>query len=122
VLVRLERSLSARNHTFDPFALARGDTSLEEALVDAEPRGEPLGRLVGRPGLPPLDLAHVFLREAVAGELGLREPLRDPQLAHPVSESRASGRGGGAVCGCQLITHCLSEVNYTRKKLLHKVT
>src|SRR5206468_7294906 len=61
--------------------------------IDAEPLGEPLDRLVGRPRLAALDLADVLLGEALARELRLRHPGRDTQLPQPLAEPEP-GLGG----------------------------
>jgi len=92
--VRLQSRLGARDHALHALTLARGDTGFEETLVDAEPSGQPLDRLARRAGLSALDLADVLLREALAGELGLRQALRDAQLAHAIPEGRTKGRCG----------------------------
>jgi hypothetical protein len=101
--VRLERGLRAGDDAFDTLTLARGDSGLEEGGIDAEPAREPLDGLASRARLPALDLADVLLREAFAGELGLGQPARDPELADALAH-RASGGGGGAGGG-ELIVH-----------------
>jgi hypothetical protein len=51
--------------------------------------GEPFDRLRGRARLTALDLADVLLREAIAGELRLRQPSGDAQQAQAIAEPRA---------------------------------
>ena len=104
VAVILGERLRAREHRLDATALVRRDPVREEAGVDAQAGGEPLDRLLGRARLAALDLADVLLREAVAGEIGLRHPRRHAQLAHALAElqagaARCGAGGGGEVCG-----------------------
>jgi hypothetical protein len=89
VLLGLDRGLGARDDALGAILVARGDTGLEEARVDSEAGGEPAHGFVGRAGLTPLDLAQVLLGEPLAGELRLRHPPVDAQLADSVAEARA---------------------------------
>src|SRR5581483_5106294 len=84
--------LRAREDRLGAGALVARDAAREERGVDAEPRGEPADRLRRRPRLAALDLGDVLLREAVAGEVGLREPGGDAERAQAVAEA-------GAACG-----------------------
>jgi hypothetical protein len=104
VLIRLESRFRTRDDALHPLALARGDTGLEKGRVDAEAAGEPLDGLAGGPGLPALDLADVFLGETLAGELGLRQPASDAELAYALAHRVAGGPLGGADGG-ELIVH-----------------
>src|SRR6185436_7380276 len=63
----------------------------EEARVDLEARREPVDRLLRRAGLPALDLRDVLLREAIAGELRLRQARGDAELAQTLAEARGCG-------------------------------
>ena len=58
---------------------------------------EPLDRLLRRPGLAALDLADVFLREAVAGEVCLRQSGVDAQRAQALTETSV---GKSSEAGC----------------------
>ena len=83
---------------------SRAPPSCASSSTASKPGSQPLDRLARRARLAALDLAHVLLREALAGELRLREALRDPQLAHAIPERRSDG-WGGAGRGGQLIAH-----------------
>jgi hypothetical protein len=100
--VRLERRLGARDDALDPLALAPVDTRGEELRIDPEPVREPADRLVRGPELIALDLAHVLLREARLGELGLGEPSRDSSLAQTLAEGRRDLACGDRFLAC----HC----------------
>jgi hypothetical protein len=104
MLIRLDRRLGPRDDALDALALARGDSDLEERRVDPEAVGQPFDGLGRRTRLPALDLADVLLGEAFPGELGLRQPAGDAELAHALAESGA--RGGGGPCGCGVGRHC----------------
>ena len=41
----------------------------------------------------------VFLRETIAGEVGLGQAPRDAELAHAVAQRDAGGCGGSGECG-----------------------
>ena len=90
VAVALRQRLGAREHRLDAAALVGGDAAREEGGVDVEPLREPLHRLGGRARLAALDLADVLLREAIAGELGLRQPGGDAKEAKAIAEPRAA--------------------------------
>jgi len=102
--VRLERGLGSGDDALHALALARGDSGLEERRVDPEAASEPLDGLAGRARLPALDLADVLLGEALAGQLGLRQPARNAQLADAFPHRGAGGSCGGAG-GCELVVH-----------------
>ena len=87
------KRLGAREQGLDPAALVRRDPAREEGGIDVQALRQPLHRLGGRTGLAPLDLADVLLREAVSGELRLRQPGGDAEEAEAVAQPRA--RGGG---------------------------
>ena len=72
-------------------AIVGGDAAREEPCIDAEPEREPVDRLLRRAGLPALDLGDVFLREPVAGEVGLRETGGDSKLPDPLAQTRRAG-------------------------------
>ncbi len=102
VLVRVRQRLGAREQGLDPAALVRRDAAGKECRIDVEALRQPLHRLGGRAGLPPLDLADVLLREAVSGELGLRQACGDAKKAEAVAQprtrrsgSRSDAMGGG---------------------------
>ena len=97
VAVALRKRLGAREHCFDAPALVGRDAVGEESRVDVEPLREPLHCLGGRARLAALDLADVLLREAIAGELGLRQPGGDAQQAKAVAEPRARVEAAAAV-------------------------
>jgi hypothetical protein len=82
------------SRTSPTVALGRGDALLEEGSVDTQPLGQPGDRLAGRARLPALDLAHVLLREAFAGELRLRHAVVDAKLAHALAERRRAACNG----------------------------
>ena len=111
VLARLDRRLGARDDALHPLALARRDADLEEGRIDAEPRGQPFDRLRRRAGLAPLDLAHVLLGEAGAGEVGLGQPAGDAEPTDPLAQRRAVGRSDAREC--RRISHLSPRVNYT---------
>ena len=94
VAVRLGERLGARQQRLDAGPVVDGDTVEQELRVDPEPLGEPGDRLAGRARLPALDLAHVLLREASAGERGLRQAGGDAQRAN--ARTDAPGRAGAA--------------------------
>ena len=84
----LEQGLGPCERRVDPTALVSRDTVGKERRIDAETLGEPRDGLGRRACLATLDLAHVFLRETLAGEAGLRHPRSDPQLAQTLSEPK----------------------------------
>ena len=99
--LRLVQRLGAREGSFEPRALVGRDAVREEAGVDSEAVGEPFDRALGRARLAALDLRDVLLREAVAGEVALRQPRCDAELAEPFSEAkslRAAPASGAAGC------------------------
>ena len=87
-LVLLEQRLGTREDRLRLRALVGRDAAREEAGVDAEAQREPLDRVRRRARLAALDLRDVLLREAVAGEVGLRQPGGDAQLAQALAEAR----------------------------------
>ena len=89
--VLLEQRIGAGEDRLGLRALVGGDAAREEAGVDPQPQREPLDRLRRRARLAALDLRDVLLREAVAGELGLRQPCGDAQLAQALTERGARG-------------------------------
>src|SRR5205807_8084606 len=78
----------ARRHRLDAAPLVGRDAVLEKVGVDPEPLPQPLDRLARRTRLAALDLADVFLAEAVAGQLGLRQSGRDTELAQALAQAR----------------------------------
>ena len=98
-LVLLEERLGAGKNRLGLRALVGRDAAREETCVDAQPKREPLDRLRGRARLAALDLGDVLLREAVAGEAGLREPGGDAKLAQALAERGARG----APSSCSLV-------------------
>src|SRR5262249_34187790 len=80
VLLRLVQRLGARERAFEPGALVGRHAAGEETGVDSETIRKPFDRALRRARLPALDLRDVFLREAIAGELALRQPRGDAQL------------------------------------------
>src|SRR4051794_3264780 len=92
VAVVVRKHLGPGEDGLDAGALVTGDAVREEAWVDAEPRREPLDRLRSRARLAALDLADVLLREAIAGELRLRQARGHAQLAQALAEASAPGR------------------------------
>src|SRR5262249_57261712 len=89
VLVVLGERVRAREQRVDTTPLVGGDAALEEAGVNAELRRQPLDRLARGPGLAALDLADVLLREALSGELGLRQSCRHAKLPHALAKAVA---------------------------------
>ena len=81
VLLTLDCGLGSGDRGLDFRVLVPGLAGLEIRDVDAEPLADPGKRLFRRPRLPALDLAHVLLREAVARQLGLRQPRGNAKLA-----------------------------------------
>ena len=65
----LDRRFGANNGSLDLRVLVPALARLEIRDVDAEPLRDPRQRLLGRARLPAFDLADVFLRDAVAGEV-----------------------------------------------------
>src|SRR4051794_6880518 len=118
VVAGLEQGLGAGDGAFEAATLVGRDAVGQETAVDAEPRGEPVDRLARGTGLAALDLAHVLLREAVAGEIALRQPGRDAQLAQALAEPERLGGRCGAGLGREIAAHRAagSVVNLT----LHK--
>ena len=90
--VRLGQRLGADEERLDPAAQVGRHAAAEERGVDAELRREPRDRLGGRARLAALDLADVLLREAIARDLGLRQPGSEAQRPQPLADAR--GRGG----------------------------
>jgi hypothetical protein len=82
----LEQRVSACECRVDATALVRGYTVCEKAGVHPELPRQPLDRLRRRARLPALDLTDVLLREAVAGELRLRQAGRHAQLPEPLAQ------------------------------------
>src|SRR5436309_5374052 len=99
VAMRFGQGLRARKQCVDAAALVGGDATLEEAGVGAELAGKPLDRLARGPGLAPLDLTDVLLREAVAREVGLRQSGGDAQLPHELAQAVARGGAAAYVSG-----------------------
>jgi len=91
VLLGLVQSLGTREGSFEPGALVGGNPAREEAGVDSQAVGEPFDRALCRTRLAALDLRDVFLREAVARELALRQPRGNPKLAEPFPEADSLG-------------------------------
>src|SRR5207249_6468342 len=77
-----------------PGALVARDAAREERRVDTEPAREPADRLGCRARLAALDLRDVLLREAVAGEVGLRQSGGHAQGAYTIAEA-GTPRGCG---------------------------
>ena len=75
--------------------------------------GEPLDRLVRRACLAALDLADVLLREALAGELGLRQAGGDAELAQALAQSE----GGGLRQAVRLDAECAAHADGARSLL-----
>ena len=101
--IGLDRCLRAGDDALHALPFTRGDAGLEDRRVDAEPAREPFDGLARRARLPALDLADVLLREALAGELRLRQPARNAQLADALAHRGAGG--GGGVDGGELSVH-----------------
>ena len=97
--MRLGQCLRAREQRVDATALVGGDPALEKAGIGAELDGQPLDRLARGPGLAALDLADVLLREAVAGEVGLRQAGGDAQLPHALAQAIARVGAAAGVRG-----------------------
>jgi hypothetical protein len=76
IALALDRGLCACDGGLDLGVLVPGLASLEIRRVDTEPLCDPRERLRSRAGLAALDLADVFLGEAVAGEIGLGQATR----------------------------------------------
>ena len=89
--VRLGERLGADEQCLDPAAQVGRDAAAEERGVDAELRREPGDRLGGRARLAALDLADVLLREAIARDLGLRQPGSEAQRPEPLADPRGRG-------------------------------
>ena len=96
VAIPLRECLGANEQGLDPAALVGRDTARQERGIDVEALRQPLHRVGGRAGLAPLDLADVLLREAVSGELRLRQPCGDAKEAEAVAQPRARGGGSGS--------------------------
>ena len=99
VPARLAERLRTREKRFDPAAQVGRDTVPQDGTIDTESRCEPPDGLFRRTGLAPLDLADVLLREALAGDLGLRQPRRDPECAEPCPEAGSCRRCRRGGCG-----------------------
>ncbi len=104
VLLRLVKRLGAHERSFEPRALVARDAAREEARVDPEAVGEPLDRAFGRARLAALDLRDVLLGEAVAGEIGLRQPGGNAELAEPFPKAKSLG-AGSASCAAGGLAH-----------------
>src|SRR5262249_23374189 len=98
VVAALRERLCTREDRLGPGTLVARDAAREERGVYSEPRGEPLDGFTSRLRLAALDLGDVFLREAIAGELALRQPGRDAELAEPVAQPRAARNRGSRAC------------------------
>ena len=85
--VRLGERLGADEQCLDPAAQVGRDAAAEERGVDAELCREPGDRLGGRARLAALDLADVLLREAIARDLGLRQPGSEAQRPQPLADA-----------------------------------
>src|SRR5207253_2820756 len=118
VLLRLVQRLGAREGSFEPGALVGRDAAGEEAGVDSEAVGEPSDRSLGRARLAALDLRDVLLREALAGELALRQPSGDAKLAEPFPEAKSLRAGPTSrAAGC--LTHGHVSARCLVKRILH---
>ena len=95
VAVGLGKRLGAGEQRLDARAVVGGDPVEQELRVDGQPLRQPGDRLVGRARLPALDLADVLLREAVAGQRGLRQAGGDAQRADAFADARGTSRGSG---------------------------
>ena len=96
--MRLGERLGPGEQRLDAIAVVDGDAVEQELRVDGEPLRQPGDRLVGRPRLAALDLADVLLREAVAGERGLRQAGGDAQRADALADAgRAATRAAYGV-------------------------
>jgi hypothetical protein len=82
----LDQGLAAGESGLDAAALVGGDAGLEEERVDVQLPRQVLDRLGGRASFPQLDLADVLLREAVAGQLGLRQARVLPECAQALGD------------------------------------
>src|SRR4029079_12247373 len=115
VLHGLEQRLGACERTLEAAALVGGDAVREEPGVDAEPHGEPFDCLAGRARLAALDLGDVFLGEALARELALRQARGDAELAEALAQAEP-GRGGAVGPSCGILVHaaCFTKVENLR--------
>ena len=80
-LLSLDRGLGAHHRGLDLCVLVPALPGLEVRDVDTKSLRDPGERLLRRARLAPLDLAHVLLREAIAGQLRLRQPCGNAKLA-----------------------------------------
>ena len=115
-LVVLEQRVGAREDRLGLRAIVRRDAARQEAGIDPESQREPFDRLRRRAGLATLDLGDVLLREAVAGEPGLREPCGHAELAQALAEARRAGRPrrGTRSCGARSHTPAQHAEHLTR--------
>src|SRR6266566_2185984 len=104
-LACLDQRLGACNRSLEAAALVGRDAVREEAGVDAEPDREPVDRLARGPGLAPLDLADVLLREPVAGQITLRQARGDAQLPQALAQAEAPGGCLRAGVGSEFAAH-----------------
>ena len=104
-LVVLEQRVGAGEDRLRLRAVVRGDAARQEARIDPQSKREPLHRLRRRARLATLDLGDVLLREALAGEAGLRQPCGHPELAQALAEARRPGRPRRGTRSCGARSH-----------------
>ena len=88
VPTRLVQELRVAHRRLEPLGICPADAVFEEFAVGGQAVGQPFQGLVRRSRLSPLDLAHVFLGEAPAGELRLAQPGRATERANPLADRR----------------------------------
>ena len=98
-ILALDERVGAREDRLGAGPVVGGNAVSEERLVDAQARGEPLDRLLGRARLAPLDLGDVLLREAIAGEIRLRQTRGNAKLAQALAQTSTARSGWCDACG-----------------------
>jgi hypothetical protein len=94
------QSLGALEPGFGADGVGSADAVLEERAIRAQAGCEPVEHLRVRSCLATLDLADVFLRDAAAGELGLRQTRRVAEHTHAFAEADGgSARSSSAALG-----------------------
>ena len=83
----------------------------------AEPLRQPGDRLVGRARLPALDLADVLLREAIAGQRGLRQAGGDAQRADAFADAPGASRSSDGARGGRIAhTVCTQPCGFAGRR------
>ena len=106
VAAGLEQRFRPGDGAFEAAAVVGRDAVGEKTRIDPEPNGEPIDRLSRGARLAALDLADVFLREALAGEIALCQPGGNAELAQALAKANARRAGLlGARAGFEIVRH-----------------